>query len=571
MRYRFEDFDFDPDSGLSRSGTPVALEPLAAALLHLLIENRGRIVTRDELNERLWGGRIVSDAALSTQIRGVRRALGDDREQQRFIKTHPKRGFAFVAPVERIEVGTAAATPRTTPGAPAATGGEAPVRGVAQDARPWRRLASPWIAAAGLGLLALVALGLWTGREAITTGAEPPRSLSIAVLPFDNLSGDASMDYLADAFTEDLITDLSRIRDAFVISRSTTFTYRGKEVDATSVARELGVRYVLEGSLRVDGDSVRINAQLIDGKTNRHIWSDRYERTLADLFDVRDNVTGRIASVLRAELRVADSERQDPELTKDAWDYALRGNVILYNHESIADYQEAHALLTRAVELDPTISSAWGGLAFVHAVASLTTIPGVSRADSAALSLDAARKAVEADPKNAEPYWLVGLGLARNGRPEQAMAACETAIDLNPNMDCGYVCAGLVHMARDEPEKAVPHFQYALRLNPRFRPFTKEKYLGLAYIQSGRDKLAIEALNRALARAPKDTFANLALAAALALDGQMPEAREALHRYAQNTGEQPPTIASLRRTLGWMGPKTERMFGALRDAGAVEG
>ena len=143
--------------------------------------------------------------------------------------------------------------------------------------------------------------------------------------PFDNLSADASKDYIADAFTEDLITDLSRIRDAFVISRSTSFTYRGKDVDAASVARDLGVRYVLEGSLSINGATARINARLVDGATNSQLWSDRYERDIAEVFDVQDNVTGRIASVLRAELRKADNERQGPEIEKDAWDYALRG------------------------------------------------------------------------------------------------------------------------------------------------------------------------------------------------------------------------------------------------------
>ena len=202
------------------------------------------------------------------------------------------------------------------------------------------------------------------------------RDLSLVVLPFDNLSGDATKDYLVDAFTEDLITDLSRIRDAFVISRSTSFTYRGKNVEAAAVADDLGVRYVLEGSVSLNGGKARVNARLVEGASNSQLWSDRYEVELADVFGVQDNVTGRIASVLRAELRKADSARQHPEISQGAWDYALRGNVLLYNHESVTDYQEAHALLSKAVALDPGISSAWGGLAFVHFVAGFAPIPG---------------------------------------------------------------------------------------------------------------------------------------------------------------------------------------------------
>jgi TolB-like protein/DNA-binding winged helix-turn-helix (wHTH) protein/Tfp pilus assembly protein PilF len=507
MIYSFEDFSFDPEMGLTRSGTPVPLEPLALELLNYLVRNKGRIISRDELNAQLWDGRIVSDAALSTQIRAVRRALEDDRNQQRFIKTYPRRGFSFVAPVEPID---AVQPPAAQPAAP--------------NRRKLLAIAGAVVLALLVGLVAISG-----DRLAIWRTSNPERGLSIAVLPFDNLSGDASQDYLADAFTEDLITDLSRIRDAFVISRSTTFTYRGKERDAAQVAEELGVRYVLEGSLRVDGDEVRINAQLIDGQTNSHLWSDRFNRPLSTLFNVQDNVTGRIASVLRAELRIAEDERQDPEVTQDAWDHALRGTVMLYNHQSISDYQQAYTLLKKAVVLDPSISSAWTGLSFVHYVASVTQIPGVSQPDSAELSLEAARKAVEADPMNAEPYWLVGAGLARIGQPEKGMSACEAAIKLNPNMDCGHVCAGLVHMANDGPEQAVPYFQTALRLNPMFRPFTKEKYLGLAHIQSGDNAAAIAALNRALAKAPNDDIANLALVAALALDDRVPEAPALKH------------------------------------------
>ena len=568
MAYRFADFVFDPDCGLSRSGKPVALEPLAAALLHYLIENRGRIVGRDELNDRLWDGRFVTDAALSTQVRGVRRALGDNRAQQRFIRTHPRRGISFVAdvePVDGVRDGPATAGTGALNEATASDETTRPTRAEQRRARPL------WMAAGALAVLGLVAVAVWTVYQPESAGTPPSRDLSLAVLPFENLSGDGAQDYLADAFTEDLITDLSRIRDAFIISRSTMFTYRGRDTGAAEVARELGVRYVLEGSLRITGDSVRINAQLIDGASNSHLWSERYDRSLADLFDLRDNVTGQIASVLRAELRVADTARQDPELSRDAWDYALRGNVILYNHETVADYQQAHALLTRAVTLDPSIASAWAGLAFVHYVASVASIPDLSQPDSADLSLEAALNAVEADPMNAEAWWLVGAGYARTGQPEKGMAACDTAIDLNPNMDCGYVCAALVHMALDEPERAVPHLTYALELNPLFRPFTKEKYLGLAYIQSGENGLAIEALNRALSMAPRDGFANLALAAALALDGQPEQARETLQRFIRDTGGSPQTIAALRSTLDWMGPQTERMLDALRELGLAEG
>jgi len=177
------------------------------------------------------------------------------------------------------------------------------------------------------------------------------------------------------------------------------------------VAAGLGVRYVLEGSVRRSGDRVRINAQLIDGQTGRHVWSERYDRNLTDLFSVQDNVTGQIAAVLRAELREADSRRQLPVAGVKAWDYALRGNVLLFNPDGPADFQDAKALLDKAVQRDPNVSAAWSGLAFVHYAASLRPIPGVSAPDSADLSLEAAKKAVALDPKNAEGHWMVGVGM----------------------------------------------------------------------------------------------------------------------------------------------------------------
>ncbi len=567
MSYRFGAFHYDQDLGLTQDGESVPLEPRASDLLAFLLQNAGRLITRDELCAHIWDGQVVSDAAISTQIRAVRRALGDDHRQQKFIKTHPRRGVRFVAAVERLDRSAPRAeegadrtvSDQSTPAGPSAFGLHSPSR------RVYGAVLAVLLFVVVLAVVDFISFNGKKGDTAVSN-----RDLSIAVLPFDNLSGDSSKDYLVDAFTEDLITDLSRIRDAFVISRSTSFTYRGKTVDAASVAADLGVRYVLEGSVSINGDTARINARLVDGETDSHLWSDRYEPEIADVFGVQDNVTGRIASVLRAELRKADSQRQHPEISTEAWDYALRGNVLLYNHQSVTDYQEAHALLTKAVSLDPGISSAWGGLAFLHFVASSAPIPGLTRPDSPELSLDAALKATQADPMNAEPYWLVGAGYARTGQPELGMTACQTAIDLNPNMDCGHVCAGLVHMASGEPEKAVPYFKYALELNPRFRPFTKEKFLGLAYIQSGQDDLAIAALNRALAKARKDPFANFALVSALALTGQEGAAQEALKRHLDQSGGQPPTLAALRRNIAWLGPKVERMLSGLKIAGLVE-
>lgn len=552
MVYLFDDFVFDPDAaGLLKAGQPVALEPQVVSLLRYLVENRGRIVSKDELIDVIWEGRAISDGALNTRIRAVRRALGDDRTQQKFLRTYPKRGFQFVADVECLEPDDAGGSP-----------------GAAFGTRNGSR--SRASATAGLLVLILVLFGAaWAldKTELINASPPPPAKPSIAVMPFDNLSGDPEHAYFADAFTEDLITDLSRIRDAFVIARRTSFTYKGKSVDVKDAAAELGVRYILEGSVRRSGNRVRINAQLIDGETGRHVWSDRYDRVLTDVFEVQADVTGQIAAVLKAELREADSKRQVPSENLKAWDYSLRGNVLLFNPDGAGDFRKAKALLDKAVELDPDIASAWSGLAFIHYVASLRPIPGISAHNSKDLSLQAAQKAVSIDSKNAEGHWIIGVGYARNGLPEQGLASCRTAMDINPNNDCAYVCAGLANMALGKPADALPHFRHSLQLNPRFRPFTKHKYMGLAYLHSGQDENAIDALNQAIVGAPKDPMANFALASALALTGRMEDARGTLEKAMALAYEDRTTIETLRANYSWLGPRFERVLEGLRLAG----
>ena len=248
-------------------------------------------------------------------------------------------------------------------------------------ARRWRM---PAVAAALAVVVVVAGAALWNSYwreqapEITSRTTKKAKNLSIAVLPFDNLSGDPSQDYFADAITEDLITDLSRIRDAFVIARRTSFTFKGKVTDVKKVAADLGVRYVLEGSVRRSGNQVRINAQLIDGQTGSHIWSDRFDRVLTDVFSLQNDVTGRIAAVLKAELREADNLRRGPPASLEAWDYALQGNVLLFNPSGPKAFLDAKGLLEKALELDPSIASAWSGLAFVHFVASLQPIPSVS-------------------------------------------------------------------------------------------------------------------------------------------------------------------------------------------------
>src|SRR5262245_59220405 len=304
---RFADCELDlAGYEVRRGGQRCAVEPQVFELLAYLVRNPGRLVTKDELIANVWGGRIVSDAALSGQIKAARHAIGDDGEQQRLIRTVHGRGFRFIGEIKHVEQ--------------------------QQSAEP----------------------------RAVEEQTLPlPDKPSIAVLPFQNLSGDPEQDYFADGIVEDIITALSRIHWLFVIARNSSFTYKGKSVDVKRVARELGVRYVLEGSVRKASTRVRITGQLVDATTGTHVWADRFDGALEDIFDLQDRVTASVVGTIEPKLRQAEIERSKRKRTEslDAYDAFLRG-VAHYHVVSEASYTQAFEYLKRAILIDPTYAPA---------------------------------------------------------------------------------------------------------------------------------------------------------------------------------------------------------------------
>src|SRR5262245_61990427 len=279
MRYLFEDYALDTERReLRRGDASVAIQPQVFDLLAYVVENRQRVVSRDDLIAQVWDGRIVSESALARCINGARSAIGDSGETQRLIKTLPRKGLRFVGVVREEQASFGLA------GAPAV-----------ETERP------------------------------VPTLALPDRP-SIAVLPLENTSGDKDQDYFCDGITDDIITELSRFSDLFVIARNSSFQYRGKTIDVRQVGRELGVRYVLQGSIRRVGDRVRISVQLADAVTGTHRWAERYDRQLEDVFAVQDEMARTIAAILAAHVNKAEIERtlQKPPAAWQAYDYYLR-------------------------------------------------------------------------------------------------------------------------------------------------------------------------------------------------------------------------------------------------------
>jgi TolB-like protein len=236
---------------LRRGGELLRLEPQVFDLLAYLVQHRDRVVGKDDLLEAVWGGRSVSDSALTTRINAARRVLGDNGERQRLIRTLPRKGIRFVGEVEEASNGGAL---------------------------------GPAVAVAEFGATPM-----------------PPDKPSIAVLAFANIGGDPAQEHFADGMVEEIITALSRIRWLFVIARSSSFTYKGQVVDVKRVGRELGVRYVLDGSVRKSGDRVRIGAQLLDAETGMHLWADRFDGALDDIFELQDRVAISVAGRDRAD------------------------------------------------------------------------------------------------------------------------------------------------------------------------------------------------------------------------------------------------------------------------------
>ena len=445
------------------------------------------------------------------------------------------------------------------------------------EARAARTPARWWWAAAAavvVGIAAAAAghLSLFPLRP---PGQETPlaQRLSIVVLPFDNLSDDKDQGYFADAITEDLITDLSRIRGTFVIARGTSFTYKGKAANAKDVATELNVRYVLEGSVRRSGDQVRVNAQLIDGETGAHIWSDRFDREFKNAFALQSAITGRIAAVLKAELLESESRhlKKGRPANLEAWDYAVQGQVKMHNVTlGPKVLPEAKELYERALKLDPNLALAWEGLAFIHFAAATREIPGVSVPHSKKLALEAAQKAVSLDPRSSGAHVMLGLALYWNDQPERALASCEAALDLNRNNEHAYLCVGQVKNILGKPAEAIPLFEKAQQLNPRFRAWLRHMYIGMSRVALGEYDKAVIALKKAKAGFPKHPSVNLNLATALALQGRVDEARAVLAEYMKLALGKRNTIEKLRADREHLLPNFERIAEALRRAGMPE-
>jgi len=488
--YLLGPFRLDAEAAiLFRGAEPLALGQRAVALLRVLVEQPGIPVSKDALIEAAWPGLAVEENNLTVQMSALRRVFGEEPGGEQWIETLQRRGYRFVGPVSIEDQGTTA---------------------VASPVSDFPRTA----AAPSLAL---------------------PNQPSIAVLPFQNMSGDAEQDYFADGMVEEIITALSRFRSLFVISRNSSFTYKGRSVDVKQVGRELGVRYVREGSVRKAANRVRIIGQLIDASTGAHLWADRFEGGLEDIFDLQDQVTASVVSAITPTLEQAEIERvkRKPTESLDAYDYYLRGMAALYQFTSREANGEALRLLKRSTELDPDFASTYGLAAHCYVLRKANGWMVDSEneiADAARL----VRQAMALGGADALALTAAGTVLAYVVRDLDAGAAyIDRALLLNANLAFAWFWGGYVKLWLGEPDAAINRFERAMRLSPLDPRMPRvQAAIADAHFHAGRYDEASSWATIAIREVPYHNGLRI-LAASNALAGRQEQARLAMARLRQ--------------------------------------
>ncbi|HEX4113747.1 MAG TPA: adenylate/guanylate cyclase domain-containing protein [Stellaceae bacterium] len=376
-------------------------------------------------------------------------------------------------------------------------------------------------------------------------GNDGPPRLSIVVLPFANMSGDAEQEYFVDGLTEDLTTELSRMPDAFVIARNTAFTYKGKAADVKQIGRELGVRYALEGSVRKAGSRVRFNAQLLDAATGAHLWADRFDRELVDLFDLQDSVTQELAGVMNVQLVDAETRRGQNKLDPDALDLVLRARAAANRGASRENFAESLRLFEAALARDPGNVAAMCGIV-VERVARVSSLWSEDRAGDIAAAETMARRAQALDPKNPEVRFAVGFVRRIQMRFDEAIAELSAVLRDNPNNALAHNEMGWALGFSGRDREAIGHFEESIRRNPR-DPLGFLGYFGIGYLryEMSEYEASVAVLRQAIALNPYFSWSHLMLTASQSSLGRETEARDALAAYFR-TNPAVKTIAALR-------------------------
>jgi TolB-like protein/cytochrome c-type biogenesis protein CcmH/NrfG len=500
VQFLFDDHVLDvARRELKRGLRAIQVEPQVFDLLIYLVENRDRVVSKDDIIASVWGGRIVSDSTLTSRVNAARTAVGDNGRNQKVIRTIARKGLRFVGIVREQRDGAEPASAKEPSG----------------EALDRSRTALPL-----------------------------PDRPAIAVLPFVNMSGEPEQEYFSDGISEDIITGLSKLRWIFVIARNSSFIYKGNAVPMKQIASELGVGYMVEGSVRKDGGRVRITAQLNDVATANTLWAERYDRDLADVFSVQDEITEAIVAAIEPQLYAAESfrARRKPPDSMDAWDLVMRA-LSHYWRVTRQDNVVAQALLEKAISIDPSYGQALGMLATSHTFSA--HMGWADMAVSAPIAERAALAAIRADSEDAWAHQALGGVYLFMRRFDDSLAEFELALRLNPNFALALAYYGVTLAYCGRWQEADEAARRAIRLSPR-DPFSAVYYGIASYAQFiGRNYDEAMRLAREAIRQRGDFVgAHRVLTAAAGMAGQTDVAKVALQelRRAQ------PNIS-----LAWIG------------------
>jgi adenylate cyclase len=534
---------------IARDGAEQKLEPRSMELLVYLAQHAGQVVSRAQMEEQVWDGRVVSYEALSGSIAKIRKAFGDTGKQHRIIETIPKSGYRLIAPITGTE-----------------SLAELPAEIVSSTPLPAKQ--SKLFSGAAMLVAMIVGLAWWQPWSL-------PDKPSIAVLPFTNMSGDPQQDYFADGMTDDLITDLSKISGLFVIARNSTFIYKNKPVKIAQIAEELGVRYVMEGSVQRAGNEIRINAQLIDSTSGGHVWAGRYDGTLDDVFSMRDQIIRKIIAELSVELGDQELESMGRVETDSlaAYDALLRGREYyrLFTPDALV---KAIPFLENAIELDPDFARAHGVLAAVYwglCNNGWEESAGMSYADCNSKPGQHLTEAM----KNPTPlaHRIAARQLEYHMRWDEALSEAEKAIALDPNDPNGYqaMSALLVNLGR--AAEGLEHIKKAMQLDPQTDYLFR---LGNAQFHMGSYDEAAITLHRATRRNPENDWNYILLAAAYGHLGREQEARQAVTTFNnlrfETTGKiRPFTLDDLKYWSIRNEAGLKRLREGMRKAGVPSG
>jgi TolB-like protein/cytochrome c-type biogenesis protein CcmH/NrfG len=389
-----------------------------------------------------------------------------------------------------------------------------------------------------------------------------PDKPSIAVLPFANLSGDPDQEYFSDGLTEEIITALSNVPKLFVIARNSVFTYKGKSVKVKQVAEELGVKYVLEGSIRKAGNKIRITAQLIDAISGHHLWAERYDRGLKDIFDVQDELTKSIITAMQVKLTEGEQVRIAAKGTNNLESYLKYLQAMVYMRQfNIESNALARQLAQEAIALDPEYAMAYIILSSTY---QMDVWLGTSNSpkQSIANSLELVKKAIELDPANAEAYGHLGFTFSMMGEHDKAVANAEQAVALNPNSAYNHMRLGHTLRFAGRNEEAIPEYLKAIRLNP-IPPTNYLFGLGIAYCWTGQYEEAIKWCEKAVRQDPDSFLTRLMMTMVFSESGRMEDARAEAKEVLRIN----PKFSVVKWENASKGPNTAQFVAALRKAG----